>query len=330
MLREVLEYAGGASGGDVIVDCTVGEGGHSEALLENFTGCTLTGFERDEQILAIARGRLARFSGVTLLNDNFAHIAERLEGARGRIRLFLYDFGISSYHFDASGRGFSFRDDEPLDMRLDDSCESDAAELVNTLPEKELTDIFKVYGEERWARRIAGRIGRERTIKPIRTSRELAEIVFGAIPARYRVKNIHPATRVFQALRIVVNDELSAIRATLGAAADLLAPGGRIIAISFHSLEDRIVKTEFRRMARGCRCGQEPPRCMCTGNPLISILTKRPLVPGEEETAENRRARSAKMRVCEKLPAAGSSEGTDASVPRGPRDAGHGRTLRDT
>jgi len=306
MLREVLEYAGGASGGDVIVDCTVGEGGHSETLLENFTGCTLTGFERDAAILEKARGRLARFPGATLINDNFAHIARHLEGARGRIRLFLYDFGISSYHFDASGRGFSFRDDEPLDMRLDESCARDAAELVNTLPEKELTDIFQVYGEERWARRIAGRIARERAIKTIRTSGELAQIVLGAIPARYRVRNIHPATRVFQALRIVVNDELAAISATLGEAADLLAPGGRIIAISFHSLEDRIVKTGFRRMARGCTCGQEPPRCLCMGSPLVKILTKRPQVPGEEETAENRRARSAKMRVCEKLPAAGA------------------------
>ncbi|TAL35712.1 MAG: 16S rRNA (cytosine(1402)-N(4))-methyltransferase RsmH [Spirochaetes bacterium] len=306
MLDEVLEFARGASGGDMLVDCTVGEGGHSQALLENFPGIALTGFERDAQILEVARPRLEPLGSVTLINDNFAHVSSHLEGARGRVRLFLYDFGISSYHFDRSGRGFSFRDDEPLDMRLDDSCERDAAQLVNTLPEKELTEIIQVYGEERWARRIARAIIRERNSKLIRTSKELAQIVVGAIPARYRVKNIHPATRVFQALRIVVNDELEAIRTTLGEAVSLLAPGGRIIAISFHSLEDRIVKTEFRRMARGCVCGNEPPRCACTVAPMISILTKRPLVPGEAETAENKRARSAKMRVCEKLPHPGA------------------------
>ncbi len=304
MHREVMEYIAGISAcdGNVVVDCTLGEGGHSELILDGFADLRVVAFERDPEILAIARERLSGFGDrFTVINDNFANIEENLEGTEGRVRCFLYDFGISSFHFDKSGRGFSFRGDEPLDMRLDPNLETDAARIVNTRREKELTDIFLGYGEERWAKRIARRIVERRGAGPIKTTGELAELVLRAIPARYHVRNIHPATRVFQALRIAVNDELAAIGASLRGAARLLAPGGRIIAISFHSLEDRVVKDSFRRMAAGCECGEEPRHCRCTGSPLVRILTKKPLLPGETELAENRRSRSAKMRVCEKI-----------------------------
>ncbi|HSV95557.1 MAG TPA: 16S rRNA (cytosine(1402)-N(4))-methyltransferase RsmH [Spirochaetota bacterium] len=304
MHREVMEYIAGISAcdGSVVVDCTLGEGGHSELILSGFPDLSVVAFERDPEILAIADARLSVYGNrFEVINDNFANAGENMAGMEGRVRCFLYDFGISSFHLDKSGRGFSFRSDEPLDMRLDPRLETDAARIVNTRREKELTDILLGYGEERWAKRIARRIVERRGAGPITTTGELAELVLRAIPVRYHVRNIHPATRVFQALRIAVNDELAAIRASLRDAARLLAEGGRIIAISFHSLEDRVVKDSFRRMAAGCKCGEEPRHCRCTGSPLLRILTKKPLVPGDAELTENRRSRSAKMRVCEKI-----------------------------
>jgi 16S rRNA (cytosine1402-N4)-methyltransferase len=186
-------------------------------------------------------------------------------------------------------------------MRLDRGAAIDARHIVNKYSEKELTDIIFRYGEERWAKRIAKYICRYRDRKPLETASELAELVLRAIPARYHVKNIHPATRVFQALRIAVNDELSAIEVSLRDAAALLETGGRIMAISFHSLEDRVVKNSFRRMAKGCVCGEESGRCLCDGAPVVKVLTKKPLSPAQDEVAANNRARSARMRVCEKL-----------------------------
>ncbi len=304
MHREVMEYIAGISSceGSVVVDCTLGEGGHTELILGGFRELRVVAFERDPEILAIAGERLSGFGNrFTVINDNFANIGENLADLEGGVRCFLYDFGISSFHLDKSGRGFSFRSDEPLDMRLDPGLETDAARIVNTLREKELTDIFLGYGEERWAKRIARRIIERRGAGPIKSTGELAELVLRAIPARYHVRNIHPATRVFQALRIAVNDELAAIGVSLRDAVRLLAEGGRIIAISFHSLEDRVVKDAFRRMAAGCECEADPRYCRCTESPLVRILTKKPLVPDDVELAENRRSRSAKMRVCEKI-----------------------------
>ncbi len=303
--KEVLQYVRETPvprRGDVLVDCTLGEGGHSKLLLENVSGISVVALERDPEILEIAAQRLRDFSGsIELINDNFANAASRLEKYRGRIQWFLYDFGISSFHFDRSGRGFSFRADEPLDMRLDKGTAIDARHIVNNYSEKELTDIFFRYGEERWAKRIAKYIGEYRKNRELSTSLELAELVLRAIPKRFHVRNIHPATRVFQALRIVVNDELSAIEASLRDAAGLLETGGRIMAISFHSLEDRIVKNTFRRLAKGCTCAEEGNRCLCEGDPVVKILTKKPITPQPDEIAVNNRARSAKMRVCEKL-----------------------------
>ncbi len=304
MHREVVEFIAGIARceGDTVVDCTLGEGGHSELILGGFPDFRVIAFERDPEILEIAVKRLEAFGDrLTVINDNFANMGERLKGMEGRVRCVLYDFGISSFHLDRSGRGFSFRGDEPLDMRLDPRLETDAARIVNTAREKELTDIIHGYGEERWARRIARRIVERRGAGPIKTTGELAELVLRAIPARYHARNIHPATRVFQALRIAVNDELSAIGASLGDAVRLLACGGRVIAISFHSLEDRLVKDAFRRMAAGCSCREEPRYCRCEGPPLVRLLTRKPLIPGEDEMAINRRSRSARMRVCERI-----------------------------
>lgn len=301
--REIREFVRTTPGGErgILVDCTLGEGGHSELILGEFAGVRVMGFDRDEEVLEVAKKRLLPFEGrVEFINDNFSALAAHCGGLRGSILWFLYDLGISSYHFEKSGRGFSFRGDEPLDMRLERGLKTDARRVVNTYPENELTDIFHGYGEERWAKKIARRICQYREQKPLETSAELAELVLRAIPKRFQVKNIHPATRVFQALRIAVNDELSAIERSLRDAADILAEGGRIMAMSYHSLEDRIVKNTFRRMERGCTCGLEPASCRCRGKAIVRVITKKPLTPAEDERAANRRARSAKLRVCER------------------------------
>ncbi len=302
MWKEVRDFLEAPLGGgeSLAVDCTCGEGGHSFLLLESFPGLRLIAFERDVEILSIARERLAPFGDrVEFINDNFSSFGSRLEERGERIMGVLYDFGISSFHLDKSGRGFSLRDDQPLDMRLDAAGKTNARDIVNGFSEIKLTEIIRELGEERWARRIARYICRSREKTPIETTRDLAILVLKAIPSRYHVKNIHPATRVFQALRIAVNDELTAIDVSLRDAVRLTSPGGRICAISFHSLEDRIVKTVFRRAAHGCLCREE--RCFCEGGPLVKILTKKPVEPGEAETGSNRRARSAKLRAAEKI-----------------------------
>ncbi len=303
MPRELLHFVEDSAhrGTGMMVDCTAGEGGHSELFLERFADLTITAFDRDSEIIERARERLGRYGNrINFINDNFTHISEHLGQLKGRVNYFLYDFGISSYHYEASGRGFGFARDERLDMRLDESAES-AYRIVNTADEKTLADIIFRYGEERWSRKIASAIIRERKARPVETTGGLADIVLHAIPKKFHVRNIHPATRVFQALRIAANDELAAIENSLGQAHRLLAPGGRIMAISFHSLEDRIVKEKFRRMARGCFCSEEPRNCRCMEKPDVKLLTKKPLRPEVDEIEGNNRARSARLRVCEKI-----------------------------
>lgn len=303
MPREIVQFVETSAyrGAGVLVDCTVGEGGHSGLLLERFRDMRIIAFDRDGGIMEIARERLKQHAGrIDFINDNFSHISQHLDTMKNGINYFLYDFGISSYHLDASGRGFSFSKDERLDMRLDDSSES-AYHIVNSAGEKELAEIIFRYGEERWSRKIASAIVRSRRGRPVETTGELAGIVLGAIPKKFHVKNIHPATRVFQALRIAANDELSAIERTLGDAHGLLAAGGRIMAISFHSLEDRIVKEKFRRLGRGCTCTADPRACRCANQPYVKILTKKPLRPELDEIEKNSRSRSARLRVCEKI-----------------------------
>ena len=304
MLEEVLYFLSGIEGieSSVVVDCTVGEGGHSELILKTWSMVRLYGFERDREILAIAHKRLLPYGNrVVLINDNFKNLWLHCKGMENSIAAFLYDFGISSFHFDGSNRGFAFKTQEKLDMRLDDSVSLTAYEVVNNFSENELTDIFSRYGEERWSRRIARKIVQKRDEQLIETTAQLADIVVQAIPKQYRVKHIHPATRVFQALRIFINDELSAINESLKHALGFVKPGGRIIAISFHSLEDRIVKDRFRRWAKGCSCDNEGLLCQCSGNPLVTVLTKKPLQPKESEIKQNPRSRSAKLRVCQKV-----------------------------
>jgi len=298
--REILDFVEeskfGARG--TFVDCTCGEGGHSEMILSHCENISVIAFERDPEILAIAQKRLEPFGErIRFVNDNFSEFKEHIEED---VHFILYDFGISSYHFDESARGFAFREDEPLDMRLDGVGDS-ARDLVNKLRHDELADLIYLYGEERWSRNIAKYIVGARGEKPIETTKELADIVLRAIPHRFHVKNIHPATRTFQALRIAVNNELEAIEKSLKNSWKSLVPEGRIMGISFHSLEDRIVKNEFRFLARGCQCYNDPKHCMCRNKPFVKILTKKPLIPLDDEIKYNNRSRSARLRVAEKL-----------------------------
>jgi 16S rRNA (cytosine1402-N4)-methyltransferase len=298
--REILEFVeespNGARG--TFVDCTCGEGGHTEMILSRCEHLNVIAFERDPDILEVAKERLAPFEGrVRFINDNFSAFEEHIDED---VQFVLYDFGISSYHFDESARGFTFKEDEPLDMRLDVSGKS-AKDLVNELRQDELSDLIYLYGEERWSRNIAKYIVGARGKKKIETTGELADIVLRAIPHRFHVKNIHPATRTFQALRIAVNNELEAIEKTLKASWKSVVPEGRIMCISFHSLEDRIAKNEFRFLSRGCQCYNDPKHCMCRNKPFVKILTKKPLVPLDDEIEFNKRSRSARLRVVEKL-----------------------------
>lgn len=301
MWREAVDFIAKSPNGGrgMLADCTLGEGGHSAIFLSEFPDMKVAGIERDPLILGRAQGRLAPFGErVSFYNLNFSGVRALFEGEDIRPDYFFFDFGISSFHYDKSGRGFGFARDEALDMRLDGEGQS-AADIINGASEREISDMIFKYGEDRWGKMIARRICEAREEKLIETTGELAEIVLRAIPKRFHVKNIHPATRVFQALRIAVNDELSAIEFGISSALELLKPGGMMIAISFHSLEDRIVKHRFRQLATGCYC-EGGKNCRCDRISRIDILTKKPAVPLEDETAANNRSRSARMRVCVK------------------------------
>jgi len=281
MLEEVVTHLVPVAGG-LYVDGNLGLGGHTEKILEM---CGPTGrviaFDWDATALSMARSRLARFAGrVHFVHRNFTSIRETLmELGINRIDGLLLDLGLSSLQLDKSGRGFSFKGDEPLDMRMDQRLSATAASLVNTASQEELADIFFYYGEERQARRIAARIVQERETRHIDSTGQLVCVVEQAIPRKFHPRKIHVATKVFQALRIAVNRELDNLAQVLALGPDLLAPGGRFCVISFHSLEDRLVKQAFRE------------------NPLLEVVTARPVVAGTEECQRNPRARSAKLRV---------------------------------
>lgn len=302
MWREAVEFAGPvfSEGKGLLVDSTLGEGGHSALFLSEFPGIRVAAIERDPYILERAEERLTPYEGrVSFYNCNFSEIGEILDGVEPPLCI-LFDLGISTYHYEKSGRGFGFSRDENLDMRLDETGVR-ASDIINNYPERDIADIIFRYGEERWGRRISKAICMARSEKLIETTGELAEIVLRAIPKRFHSRNIHPATRVFQALRIASNSELEAIEKGLSDAFEILASGGRIIAISFHSLEDRIVKKSFRAFASGCVCGRDGKRCVCGMKPRGKVLTGKPVLPGEDEVAANSRSRSAKMRCCEKF-----------------------------
>ncbi|HHW15132.1 MAG TPA: 16S rRNA (cytosine(1402)-N(4))-methyltransferase RsmH [Firmicutes bacterium] len=305
LLAEAVKWLNCRPGG-VYVDCTLGGGGHAAAILEaSAPDGRLLGLDQDEVALERAAERLAeevRQGRAVLVRENFAalrRVVERL--GLGPVDGVLFDLGVSSFQLDQAERGFSYQAEAPLDMRMDRRQAVSAAELVNEGSEEELARIIREYGEERWARRIARAVVVRRRRSPLRTTGELVETIKEAIPAAARRGGPHPARRTFQALRIAVNDELGALQTGLREAIALLRPGGRLVAISFHSLEDRIVKRTLSEAAKGCVCPPEIPACVCGHHPELRILTRRPVEPSAEEVAENPRARSAKLRAAERL-----------------------------
>ncbi|MCL2760020.1 MAG: 16S rRNA (cytosine(1402)-N(4))-methyltransferase RsmH [Desulfuromonadales bacterium] len=302
MPKEVLKYLAPVKNG-LYVDGTVGGGGHSRLILEAISPeGNLIGFDQDSFAINAANENLKEFGNrYRLINRNFADMVEALDeiGIK-EIDGFVLDLGVSSYQLDTDERGFSFQKDAPLDMRMDTAKDVKAADLVNSLSHGELARIIREYGEERWAGRIASFICKAREDKEIETTTELAEIVKGAIPRGAWEERIHPATRTFQALRIAVNDELKSLETGLESAIELLKPKGRGVVISFHSLEDRIVKGIFRGKGAGCICPPEVYICNCGHSAEVTILTKRPVVATSDEVLINPRSRSAKLRAVQK------------------------------
>lgn len=302
LLQECIENLNMRPNG-IYVDGTLGLGGHSEAIASRLTTGRLIGIDRDETAIERAGKRLARFGDmVTLVHGNFSDTAEILEslgidGADG----VLFDLGVSSPQLDEAQRGFSYRAEAPLDMRMDASEGLTAWEVVNTWDENRLNRILWDYGEERYARRITAAILSARAKKPIDSTLELAEIIKSAMPAAALREKQHPAKRSFQAIRIAVNDELGAIARMMETAPDKLKVGGRLCVISFHSLEDRIVKSGIAARENGCTCPREAPVCTCGFVRTLRSVSRKPILPGEEELESNPRARSAKLRVAERV-----------------------------
>jgi len=302
LLEETLKFLAPERGG-LFVDCTLGLGGHSEAVLKSSADTRVVGMDLDTSALEYARQRLGPFGErFHAFQSNFRDIAAVLQQADERDPAgILVDLGVSSLQFDSPERGFSFRFDAPLDMRMDPTRGVTAADLLQELPESEIARIIFEYGEERHSRRIARRIVERRGEgQPITTTTELAELVRAAAGGHKR-NQIHPATRTFQALRIAVNRELEGLGEFVETAVDLLMPDGRFVGISFHSLEDRILKRELRRLSGQCECPPRLPVCSCGARKVVEVLTRRPIAPGASEVDENPRARSAKLRAARKL-----------------------------
>lgn len=286
------------------IDATLGGAGHSLAIARQLAaGGRLLCIDRDDDALENAKTRLAPvMERVTLVKSDFraldsALAAQGLDGADG----ILFDLGVSSPQLDQAARGFSYMQDAPLDMRMDRTQELTAAEIVNTWEKDALRKVLFEYGEERYAPLIAAAIVRQREQSPIHTTGELVQVIRRAMPAAGLREKQHPAKRTFQAIRIAVNDELGAVREAMDKAIAALHPGGRLAVITFHSLEDRIVKEAFRQAAQGCTCPRDFPVCVCGKKPQVKIVTRKPIMPGAGEIQDNARARSAKLRVCEKL-----------------------------
>lgn len=285
-----------------MIDSTLGEGGHSDAFLSKFPNLHILGLDRDKNIQARARERLSVYgSRMEFYNGWFDEFYKNYPSDKDKPDLILFDLGISVYHYERSGRGFSFRYDEPLDMRLDYERGMSAGDLCNTLREEELANMIYLYSDEKYSRRIAKAICEGRKLQKIESSKQLADIIYNAVPGNYRHGQIHPATRTFQALRIAVNSELHRLPSALHAAFNVLAPGGKMGVITFHSLEDRIVKNYFRNLGKQCVCPPEQAKCTCGGTPCAEILTRKPLEPGELEIKSNSPSRSSKLRVVRKL-----------------------------
>lgn len=302
LLREVLQWMDVREGG-AYCDGTLGGGGHSEAILKAAgPEGRLYGIDRDETAIKAATERLKGYAGFTAIRGNFHDAKELLAGAGAPpLDGALLDLGVSSPQLDTAERGFSYHEDAPLDMRMDRGGGMTAAELLNSAEERELTEIIREYGEEKWAARIAKMICEHRREKPFETTFDLVHAVDAAIPKAVRRKEDgHPARRTFQAVRIAVNDELKPLEQALKDLADCLKPGGRLCVITFHSLEDRIVKRCFKTLENPCVCPPKAPICTCGRKPVAKVLAGGAVAPTEDEVQRNPRARSAKLRVCEK------------------------------
>ncbi|MBR5364915.1 MAG: 16S rRNA (cytosine(1402)-N(4))-methyltransferase RsmH [Clostridia bacterium] len=304
MAKEVMDALCPERGG-VYVDCTAGGGGHSFEIAKRLPASSrLVSFDQDDEAIAACKERLAPFADrVTVVKTNFRNLAAALDSLGiARIDGVLWDLGVSSHQLDDGERGFSYMKEAPLDMRMDRTAQKTAYDVVNGYDEGELVRILRDWGEERFAARIAARICQKRAERPIETTTALAEIISEAIPAAARrAEAQNPARRSFQAIRIEVNGELDAIAPSIEAAVERMNPGGRLALITFHSLEDRIVKDTLRTLATGCTCPPEFPVCVCGGKPKIRLLSKKPILPGREELEENPRSHSAKLRTAEKV-----------------------------
>lgn len=303
MLEEAVRSLACKPGG-VYVDGTLGGGGHAyEILKRTAPDGKLIGIDADPEALAEAEQKLRPFGGRKILvKDNFSAMRSVLTGlGLEKVDGILLDLGVSSHQFETAERGFSFSLDAPLDMRIDPSGEVSAYDVVNTFSEKDLARIIREYGEEKMAGRIARAIGQRRRIAPIATTGDLAEIIVKAMPSALRRGKIHPATKTFQAFRIAVNEELRNLEKAMEDGIDLLASGGRFSIISFHSLEDRMVKETFRSWEKGCSCPADIPFCVCGRPSKLKVLSRKPVVPDEEEVARNPRSRSAKLRTAERI-----------------------------
>lgn len=302
LLKETIEGLN-VRKGKIYLDGTLGGAGHSYEILKKLdrTGF-LIGIDQDEEALKAAREKLSDFKNVEFFNLNYIDFEKALdELGIDKIDGVLLDIGVSSYQFDNSERGFSYRFDAPLDMRMDQNLEISAKEIVNTYSESEITQIIKDFGEEKWASRISKFIVEERKNNSINTTFDLVEIIKNAIPASARRNGPHPAKRTFQALRIEVNKELDVLKNSIDKFVNRLNPGGRIAIITFHSLEDRIVKNSFKYLEKDCICPPTSPICTCDKKREIKIITRKPITASEDELKENNRSHSAKLRIAEKL-----------------------------
>ena len=288
----------------IYVDGTTGGGGHSYEICKRLgENGRLICIDQDAEALAAAEKRLEPFAGiVTLVKSNYAQMKEVLKQLGiDKVDGIVLDLGVSSYQLDNAERGFSYREDAPLDMRMDREQTLTARDIVNEYPESELYRIIKEYGEERFAKNIARNICKRRQDKPLETTFELVDIIRGSMPAKARNGKSHPAKRTFQAIRIECNQELEVLRQALDEMVDLLKDGGRISIITFHSLEDRMVKTSFRRQENPCTCPPDFPVCVCGNKPKGKVITRKPILPSDEECEQNTRSKSAKLRVFERI-----------------------------
>jgi 16S rRNA (cytosine1402-N4)-methyltransferase len=291
--------------GGIYVDCTLGGAGHSARILaQSAPEGRLIGIDQDPKAIAHAREVLQPFEGrYTLIHSNFRHLRRivQIDLGMSHVDGVLFDLGVSSPQLDEGERGFSYKQDAPLDMRMDPAQSFSAYDLLNTWSEEEIARIIWEYGEERFARRIASFIVKERNLGPVETTGQLVDIIKAAIPAAARREGPHPAKRTFQAIRIAVNDELNAFAEAVRDAVEILKPGGRVAVITFHSLEDRIAKQSFQELAKDCICPPELPLCQCNHRAKVRLITRKPILPSGEELARNPRARSAKLRIAEKI-----------------------------